>query len=102
MAARTGAAAGYSYRREYAAQTYAARARIDVLEVVADHFFAMPLRGLRKLGVGLQRQLAVAGALLVDQAESRGVNRLDVVGFGCQFGVLTRGGEHARDRCTRG
>jgi len=31
--------AGYSYRREYAAQTYANRERIDVLEIVADHFF---------------------------------------------------------------
>jgi uncharacterized protein (UPF0276 family) len=31
--------AGYSYRRAYAAQTYAARDRIDVLEIVADHFF---------------------------------------------------------------
>jgi len=32
--------AGYSYRRAYAAQTYAARPRIDVLEIVADHFFS--------------------------------------------------------------
>ena len=31
--------AGYSFRRAYAAQTYANRARIDVLEIVADHFF---------------------------------------------------------------
>ncbi len=34
------AAAGYSYRRSYAAQTYAHRERIDVLEIVADHFFS--------------------------------------------------------------
>jgi uncharacterized protein (UPF0276 family) len=32
--------AGYSYRRAYAAETYAHRDRIDVLEVVADHFFS--------------------------------------------------------------
>lgn len=31
--------AGYSYRRAYAAETYANRERIDVLEIVADHFF---------------------------------------------------------------
>ena len=39
-AAEITAAAGYSYRRAYAAQTYAARQRIDVLEIVADHFFS--------------------------------------------------------------
>ena len=34
-----GLGAGYSFRRAYAAQTYANRERIDVLEIVADHFF---------------------------------------------------------------
>jgi uncharacterized protein len=45
-AAVEGAArAGYSYRRAYAAQTYANRAHIDVLEIVADHFFAASSEG---------------------------------------------------------
>jgi uncharacterized protein (UPF0276 family) len=40
VAAERNARAGYSYRRAYAAQTYGARPQIDVLEIVADHFFS--------------------------------------------------------------
>jgi uncharacterized protein len=39
-AVKAGARAGYSFRRAYSAQTYANRDRIDVLEIVADHFFS--------------------------------------------------------------
>jgi uncharacterized protein (UPF0276 family) len=40
---------GYSYRREYAAQTYEHRARIEVLEIVADHFFSPSRECAREL-----------------------------------------------------
>jgi hypothetical protein len=41
--------AGYSYRRAYRPQTYANRARIGVLEIVADHFMSASSDVLREL-----------------------------------------------------
>jgi uncharacterized protein (UPF0276 family) len=66
------AAAGYSYRRVYAAQTYAARERIDVLEIVADHFFSPSCA--RELGLLAEHFTLLPHGLDLSLGSAEGLN----------------------------
>jgi uncharacterized protein (UPF0276 family) len=73
--------AGYSYRRPYAAQTYANRERIDVLEIVADHFFSAGRDGLRELDLLAEHFILLPHGLDLSLGSADGLNESYLLRF---------------------
>jgi uncharacterized protein (UPF0276 family) len=65
---------GYSYRREYAAQTYEHRERIDVLEIVADHFFSGSRECARELELLAEHFTLLPHGLDLSLGSAEGLN----------------------------
>jgi hypothetical protein len=60
--------------------------------VLTGHIFAVSLRGVRELCVGLQGALAVLFAFPIDEAEDRFADEPEVTGPWGQVGVCAGGG----------
>ena len=73
--------AGYSYRRAYAAETYANRERIDVLEIVADHFFDRSRECRRELEMLAEHFTLVPHGLDLSLGSAEGLNEAYLTRF---------------------
>jgi hypothetical protein len=73
--------AGYSYRRAYAAETYANRERIDVLEIVADHFFDRLRECRRELEMLAEHFTLVPHGLDLSLGSAEGLNEAYLTRF---------------------
>ncbi len=74
VAAESRVRAGYSYRRGYSAQTYAARAQIDVLEIVADHFFSQSAACANELALLAEHFTLLPHGLDLSLGSAEGLN----------------------------
>jgi uncharacterized protein (UPF0276 family) len=73
--------AGYSYRRSYAAETYAHRDRIDVLEIVADHFFSSSRDCARELDLLAEHFMLLPHGLDLSLGSADGLNEAYLARF---------------------
>jgi uncharacterized protein (UPF0276 family) len=73
--------AGYSYRRAYTAQTYAARSQIDVLEIVADHFFSQSAACASELALLAEHFTLLPHGLDLSLGSAEGLNEAYLARF---------------------